>query len=46
MPYTMLFFAVASIGLIGVLPMAGYVSKLYLLAGSLQAGKPLLGFVL
>jgi multicomponent Na+:H+ antiporter subunit D len=46
MPYTMLFFSLASIGLIGVLPMAGYVSKLYLLAGSLQAGKPLLGFVL
>jgi multicomponent Na+:H+ antiporter subunit D len=46
MPYTMFFFSLASIGLIGVLPMAGYVSKLYLLAGSLQAGKPLLGFVL
>lgn len=46
MPFTMLFFAIASIGLIGVLPMVGYVSKFYLLAGSLQAGKPILGFVL
>jgi multicomponent Na+:H+ antiporter subunit D len=46
MPYTMFFFSLASIGLIGVLPMAGYVSKLYLLGGSLQAGKPILGFVL
>jgi multicomponent Na+:H+ antiporter subunit D len=46
MPYTMFFFSLASIGLIGVLPMAGYVSKLYLLGGSLQAGKPVLGFVL
>jgi multicomponent Na+:H+ antiporter subunit D len=46
MPYTMLFFTLAAIGLIGVLPMAGYISKLYLLSGSLQAGKPILGFVL
>lgn len=46
MPYTMLFFSLASIGLIGVLPMAGYISKFYLLSGSLQAGKPILGFVL
>jgi len=46
MPYTMFFFSLASIGLIGVLPLTGYISKLYLLSGSLQAGKPLLGFVL
>lgn len=46
MPYTMFFFSLASIGLIGVLPMAGYVSKLYLLGGSIEAGKPVLGFVL
>ncbi|MDW7649852.1 MAG: proton-conducting transporter membrane subunit [Bacillota bacterium] len=46
MPYTMLCFSLASLGLIGVLPLAGYVSKFYLLSGSLQAGKPILGFVL
>ena len=46
MPYTMFFFSLASIGLIGVLPLAGYVSKMYLLSGSIQAGKPILGFVL
>jgi multicomponent Na+:H+ antiporter subunit D len=46
MPYTMLCFALASLGLIGVLPLAGYISKFYLLSGSLQTGKPILGFVL
>ncbi len=46
MPYTMFFFTLAALGLIGVLPLAGYISKLYLLGGSLQAGKPVLGFVL
>lgn len=46
MPYTMFFFSLASIGLIGVLPLAGYISKLYLLGGSIEAGKPILGFVL
>ncbi|MCR3921347.1 MAG: monovalent cation/H+ antiporter subunit D family protein [Firmicutes bacterium] len=45
MPYTMLFFSVASISLIGVLPLVGYVSKFYLLSGSIEAGKPMLGFV-
>lgn len=46
MPYTMLCFSLASLGLIGVLPLTGYISKLYLLSGSIQAGKPILGFVL
>ncbi|MBS3947397.1 MAG: monovalent cation/H+ antiporter subunit D family protein [Dethiobacter sp.] len=46
LPYTCFFFTLASLGLIGVLPLAGYISKLYLLAGSLQADKPLLGLVL
>ncbi|EEG76671.1 complex I subunit 5 family protein [Dethiobacter alkaliphilus] len=46
MPYTMFFFSLASIGLIGVLPLAGYVSKLYLLGGSIESGLPILGFVL
>ena len=46
MPYTMICFSLASLGLIGVLPLTGYISKLYLLSGSLEAGKPLLGFVL
>lgn len=46
MPYTMFFFTLAALGLIGVLPLAGYISKLYLLGGSIQAGKPVLGFLL
>ena len=46
LPYTMFFFTLASSGLIGVLPFAGYISKLYLLGGSIEAGKPILGFVL
>lgn len=46
LPYTCFFFTLASLGLLGVLPLAGYISKLYLLSGSLQAGQPLLGFIL
>lgn len=46
LPYTCLFLTLASLGLLGVLPLAGYISKLYLLGGSLQAGQPLLGFTL
>lgn len=46
MPFTMICFSLASLGLIGVLPLTGYISKLYLLSGSIQAGKPVLGFVL
>ncbi len=46
MPYTMFCFSLARLGLIGVLPLAGYISKFYLLAGSVQGGIPVLGFVL
>ncbi|MEW5920654.1 MAG: proton-conducting transporter membrane subunit [Bacillota bacterium] len=39
MPITMLAFAVGGLGLIGVLPINGYVSKYYLLTGALQADR-------
>ncbi len=39
MPVTMIAFAVAGLGLIGVLPINGYVSKYYLLTGALQADR-------
>ncbi len=40
MPLTMLAFSVAALGLIGVPPLAGFVSKWYLGIGGLQAGHP------
>ncbi len=39
MPITMLAFAIGGLGLIGVLPINGYVSKYYLLTGALQADR-------
>lgn len=39
MPLTMLAFAIGGLGLIGVLPINGYVSKYYLLTGALQADR-------
>lgn len=39
MPITMIAFAVAGLGLIGVLPINGYISKYYLLTGALQADR-------
>jgi multicomponent Na+:H+ antiporter subunit D len=38
MPLTMAMFTVASLGMIGVPPMAGFVSKWYLAVGGLQSG--------
>jgi multicomponent Na+:H+ antiporter subunit D len=40
MPWTMAAFAVAALGMIGVPPVAGFVSKYYLGAGALEAGQP------
>ncbi len=46
MPLTMGAFAVAALGLAGVPPLNGFVSKWYLCLGSLQAEHPLLALVL
>jgi multicomponent Na+:H+ antiporter subunit D len=40
MPITMAAFTVASLGMIGVPPLAGFVTKWYLGVGSLEAGQP------
>lgn len=39
MPITMIAFAIAGLGLIGVLPISGYLSKFYLLTGALDADR-------
>ncbi|MGM0646106.1 MAG: proton-conducting transporter membrane subunit [Thermodesulfobacteriota bacterium] len=39
MPLTMALFTIASLGMIGVPPVAGFVSKWYLAAGGIQAGE-------
>jgi multicomponent Na+:H+ antiporter subunit D len=39
MPLTMGMFTIASLGMIGVPPVAGFVSKWYLAAGGIQAGE-------
>jgi multicomponent Na+:H+ antiporter subunit D len=46
MPLTMLAFAVCSIGMVGILPLNGFVSKWYILAGSLEAGHYAVIFIL
>ncbi|HSK40680.1 MAG TPA: proton-conducting transporter membrane subunit [Arenibaculum sp.] len=46
MPWTMLSFSVAALGMIGVPPVAGFVSKWYLGIGGLQAGQVWVIFVL
>ncbi|MGM0652080.1 MAG: monovalent cation/H+ antiporter subunit D family protein [Bacillota bacterium] len=46
MPLTMLAFAVGSLGLMGVTPINGYISKYYLLTGSLDAGMPIYAYVI
>lgn len=40
LPWTMLAFTVAALGMIGVPPVAGFVTKWYLGLGSLRAGEP------
>lgn len=46
MPITMIAFAVGGLGLIGVLPINGYLSKFYLLKGAFDGGQVVLAFVL
>lgn len=46
MPLTMLAFSIGALGLMGVMPIAGYTSKYFLLTGSLDAGMPVFGYVL
>jgi multicomponent Na+:H+ antiporter subunit D len=46
MPLTMLAFAVGALGLMGVMPIAGYLSKFYILTGSLEAGVPVFAYVI
>ncbi|HUE46505.1 MAG TPA: proton-conducting transporter membrane subunit [Aestuariivirgaceae bacterium] len=40
MPWTMLAFSIGGLGMIGVPPLAGFVTKWYLGIGALQAGQP------
>ena len=42
MPWTFGAFAIASLSMIGVPPVCGFVSKWYLITGSMQAGQPIL----
>jgi multicomponent Na+:H+ antiporter subunit D len=46
MPITMASFAVAALGIAGIPPMAGFISKWYLCLGSLEAGQIVFLFVL
>ena len=46
MPYTMSAFAVASVGLAGLPPMGGFMSKWFLVDGAFEAGDVVLGLIL
>lgn len=46
MPITMLAFTVGSIGMVGILPVNGFISKWYLMGGSLDAGMPIFLIIL
>lgn len=46
LPLTMLAFSIGAFGLMGMLPICGYISKYYLLTGSFDAGKPVLAYVI
>ena len=46
MPITMLAFAIGSIGMVGILPVNGFISKWYLMGGSLDAGMPIFVIIL
>lgn len=46
LPLTMLAFAIGALGLMGVPPICGYVSKYYLLTAGFGAGKPLYAYVI
>ena len=46
MPLTMVAFALSALGLMGVTPLAGYITKYYILTGALEAGQPIFAYVL
>lgn len=46
LPFTMIAFTLASIGMVGILPLNGFISKWYLVEGSLHAGAPIFFVVL
>ncbi len=46
MPLTMLAFSIAAIGMLGIPPVNGFISKWYLIQGSLQSEAPIFVFVL
>ena len=46
MPLTMFAFAIGALGLMGVMPIAGYISKYFLLTGSLEAGLPFFAYII
>jgi multicomponent Na+:H+ antiporter subunit D len=46
MPITMLAFTVGSIGMVGIMPINGFISKWYLLMGSLEAHLPVIIIIL
>ncbi len=46
MPLTMLAFAVGALGLMGVTPICGYISKYYLLTGGILSGNPVYAYVI
>lgn len=46
MPLTMGAFAIGGLGLIGVLPINGYLSKFYLLSGALESQKTIFAYIL
>ncbi len=46
MPLTMIAFTIAAIGMIGIPPVNGFISKWYLIQGSLEAGAPIFVAVL
>ncbi|MEW5784696.1 MAG: proton-conducting transporter membrane subunit [Bacillota bacterium] len=45
LPLTMIAFSIGAFGLMGMLPICGYISKYYLLTGSFAAGKPVFAYV-
>ncbi|OYT27656.1 MAG: cation:proton antiporter [Candidatus Altiarchaeales archaeon ex4484_96] len=46
MPYTMAFFAIASLSMVGVPPLCGFFSKWYLALGSIEAGRWIFALVI
>ncbi len=46
MPLTMLAFSVGALGLMGVMPIAGYTSKFYILTGGIESGMPVFSYVI